>query len=173
MTCAQGRIRHGELTQFATPTTSKNAAKPNQVWTWNISKLATVVKRVFLNLYVVIDLFSRYVVGWMVAEHENGALAEQSLPRRSVATVSNPARCTTPNDSYGALRLCAYRQSRVEINPLDPGDTMTASALLSARDAQLSSSAATTARPSTVPVISLPGVLNANPGAAPPLTLCT
>lgn len=53
------------------------ADAPNQVWTWDISKLATFQAGVFLNLYVVLDLFSRYVVAWMLAEHENSALAKQ------------------------------------------------------------------------------------------------
>ena len=53
------------------------AAAPNQVWSWDISKLATYERGVFLNLYVVLDLYSRYVVAWMVAAHENSALAQQ------------------------------------------------------------------------------------------------
>ena len=44
---------------------------------WDISKLATHERGTFLNLYVVLDLFSRYVVAWMVAERENSALAKQ------------------------------------------------------------------------------------------------
>jgi putative transposase len=43
------------------------ASAPNQVWTWDITKLATCERGVFLNLYVVLDLFSRYVVAWMIA----------------------------------------------------------------------------------------------------------
>jgi putative transposase len=53
------------------------ATAPNQTWSWDISKLATMVGGVFLNLYVVLDLYSRYVVAWMVAERENSALAKQ------------------------------------------------------------------------------------------------
>jgi putative transposase len=53
------------------------AAAPNEVWTWDISKLATHERGTFLNLYVVLDLFSRYVVAWMVAARENSALAKQ------------------------------------------------------------------------------------------------
>jgi putative transposase len=53
------------------------AEAPNQVWSWDISNLATYERGVFLNLYVVLDLFSRYVVAWMVAAHENSALAQQ------------------------------------------------------------------------------------------------
>ena len=53
------------------------ATAPNQVWSWDISKLATYERGVFLNLYVVLDLYSRYAVAWMVAAHENSGLAKQ------------------------------------------------------------------------------------------------
>lgn len=51
------------------------ATAPNQVWTWDITKLAMITRGSWLYLYVLIDLFSRYVVGWMIAETENSALA--------------------------------------------------------------------------------------------------
>ena len=53
------------------------ATAPNEVWSWDISKLPTLIAGVFLNLYVVLDIFSRYVVAWMIATHENSALAKQ------------------------------------------------------------------------------------------------
>ena len=53
------------------------ATAPHQVWTWDITKLATTAAGVFLHAYVIIDLFSRYVVGWMVAEKECKHLAAQ------------------------------------------------------------------------------------------------
>jgi putative transposase len=53
------------------------ATAPNQVWTWDITKLATKEKGVFLMAYVIIDLFSRFVVGWMVASKECKHLASQ------------------------------------------------------------------------------------------------
>lgn len=56
---------------------SLTATAPNQVWTWDITKLATVHKGVFLMAYVIIDLFSRYVVGWMLATKECQHLAAQ------------------------------------------------------------------------------------------------
>ncbi len=55
------------------------ATGPNQVWTWDITKLPGPVKWVFFCLYVVLDLFSRFVVGWMVAARESGTLAEQLI----------------------------------------------------------------------------------------------
>jgi transposase InsO family protein len=56
---------------------SLTATAPNQVWTWDITKLATLERGVFLHAYVIIDLFSRYVVGWMVAAKECKHLATQ------------------------------------------------------------------------------------------------
>jgi len=56
---------------------SLTATAPNQIWTWDITKLATTQRGVFLMAYVIIDLFSRYVVGWMVATKECKHLAAQ------------------------------------------------------------------------------------------------
>ena len=51
------------------------ATDRNQVWTWDITKLPQLERGKWLYLFILIDLFSRYVVGWMVAETENSALA--------------------------------------------------------------------------------------------------
>jgi putative transposase len=56
---------------------SLTATAPNQIWTWDITKLATTKKGVFLNAYVIIDLYSRFVVGWMLANKECKHLAAQ------------------------------------------------------------------------------------------------
>jgi putative transposase len=56
---------------------SLTATAPNQVWTWDITKLATIHRGVFLMAYVIIDLFSRFVVGWMLAAKECKHLAAQ------------------------------------------------------------------------------------------------
>jgi putative transposase len=56
---------------------SLTATRPNQVWTWDITKLATHAKGVFLHAYVILDLYSRYVVGWIVANRESKNLAAQ------------------------------------------------------------------------------------------------
>jgi putative transposase len=55
------------------------AQQPNQVWSWDITKLHGSVKWSYHYLYVIIDIYSRYVVGWMIAERESAALAEQLL----------------------------------------------------------------------------------------------
>ena len=72
---SQDRRRQRAPQKHAMP--SLTATAPNQVWTWDITKLATNHKGVFLMVYVIIDLFSRFVVGWMVATKECKHLAAQ------------------------------------------------------------------------------------------------
>jgi putative transposase len=55
------------------------ANQPNAVWSWDITKLLGPSKWTYYYLYVVLDLYSRYVVGWLLAERESAALAEQLL----------------------------------------------------------------------------------------------
>ena len=55
------------------------ATGPNQVWSWDITKLLGPQKWTYFHLYVVIDVFSRYVVGWLLAPRETAELAERLL----------------------------------------------------------------------------------------------
>lgn len=53
--------------------------QPNQLWSWDITKLRGPVTWTYFYLYVVLDIFSRYVVGWLIAEGESADLAEQLI----------------------------------------------------------------------------------------------
>ena len=55
------------------------ATRPNQIWSWDITKLKGPVAYLYFSLYVILDLFSRYVVGWMVAARESAQLAERLI----------------------------------------------------------------------------------------------
>lgn len=55
------------------------ATRPNQVWSWDITKLMGPVKWSYFYLYVIIDIYSRYVVGWMVATRESAELAKRLI----------------------------------------------------------------------------------------------
>ncbi len=55
------------------------AVQPNEVWSWDITKLKGPVKWSCYHLYVILDIFSRYVVGWMIALRETAQLAEQLI----------------------------------------------------------------------------------------------
>lgn len=55
------------------------ATEPNQVWSWDITKLRGPVKWTYYYLYVIINVFSRYVTGWMLADAENARYAKQLI----------------------------------------------------------------------------------------------
>jgi putative transposase len=55
------------------------ATAPNQIWSWDITKLKGPVAYLYFSLYVILDLFSRYIVGWMVAAAESARLAERLI----------------------------------------------------------------------------------------------
>lgn len=65
------------------------ATAPNQVWSWDITRLRSALKWQYFYLYVLLDIFSRYVVGWLVAGAENAdlarALIEQSCDKHRIA----------------------------------------------------------------------------------------
>lgn len=84
------------------------ATAPNQVWTWDISKLATYVPGVFLNLYLVLDLFSRFPVAWMIAEHENSALAKQLFAEAITRYKLAPGSITVHNDRGAPMTSAGF-----------------------------------------------------------------
>lgn len=55
------------------------ADRPNTVWSWDITKVAGPVKWVYYHLYVIVDIYSRFTPGWMVATRESAALAERLI----------------------------------------------------------------------------------------------
>ncbi len=55
------------------------ATKPNQVWSWDITKLQGPERGVYYELFVIIDIYSRYVVGWTIAPAETGELAKSFI----------------------------------------------------------------------------------------------
>jgi putative transposase len=55
------------------------ASAPNTVWSWDITKLRGPAKWTYYYLYVILDIFSRYPVGWMVASRESAVLAERLI----------------------------------------------------------------------------------------------
>jgi putative transposase len=80
------------------------ATSPNHVWTWDITKLATLEKGIFLHAYVIIDLFSRYVVGWMVAAKECKHLAAQLFADTVAREGIEPGLTTVHSDRGAAMK---------------------------------------------------------------------
>ncbi|MFV0258110.1 MAG: transposase [Acidimicrobiales bacterium] len=55
------------------------AQAPNQVWSWDITKLAGPERGVYYDLFVITDIYSRYIIDWMIAETETGEIAEEFI----------------------------------------------------------------------------------------------
>jgi putative transposase len=70
------RERRAQATHPAKVKPELVATAPNAVWSWDITKLRGPAKWTYFHLYVILDIYSRYVVGWMVATRESAALAE-------------------------------------------------------------------------------------------------
>ena len=106
---------HGELTERRRQATHPAKVKPelvahgpNQVWSWDITKLHGPAKWTYFYLYAVIDVFSRKTVGWMVASAESARLAEQLL----AATI------TAEHVPAGQLTIHADRGSSMASKPV-------------------------------------------------------
>ena len=80
------------------------ATRPNEVWSWDITKLLGPVKWTYFYLYVILDIFSRYVVGWMIAPQESAALAERLIAETCAKYGIAPGQLTLHADRGGAMR---------------------------------------------------------------------
>lgn len=80
------------------------ATAPNQVWTWDITKLKGPAKWEYFHLYVVLDIFSRYVVGWMLATRESGNLAKQLLEESYLKQRIQPHQLVIHSDRGAAMK---------------------------------------------------------------------
>jgi putative transposase len=84
------------------------ATAPNQLWSWDITKLLGPAKWTYFYLYVILDVFSRYVSGWMVAYRESAELAKK-LIQETIVKYAIPA---------GQLTLHADRGRVMRSKPL-------------------------------------------------------
>ncbi len=84
------------------------ATGPNQLWSWDITKLRGPRKWSYFHLYVILDVFSRYVVGWMVANRESAALAEHLIADT----------CERQKIGTGELTIHADRGSSMRSKPV-------------------------------------------------------
>jgi putative transposase len=78
------------------------ATAPNQVWSWDLTKLRGPAKWTYFHLYVLLDLFSRFVVGWMLAHHESGVLARRLIAESCERQGIEPGQLTIHADRGSA-----------------------------------------------------------------------
>jgi len=80
------------------------ATAPNQLWSWDITKLLGPEKWTYFYLYVILDVFSRHVVGWMVADCESDALAKRLIDDTCMRQNIQPGQLTLHADRGSSMK---------------------------------------------------------------------
>ena len=104
----ENRERRRQRTHPAKKKPELMASAPNQVWSWDITKLRGPERGVYYELFVIIDIYSRYVIAWCVAAAETGELAKEFID----------AALTTQGIERGQLTLHADRGTSMTSKPV-------------------------------------------------------
>ena len=86
------------------------ATAPNQVWSWDITKLLGPAKWTYFYLYVMLDVFSRYVVGWLLAQRESADLAGRLIRESCQKQGIDPRQLTIHSDRGSPMRSQSVAQ---------------------------------------------------------------
>ncbi len=92
------------------------AHAPNEVWTWDVTKLPLIQRGVYLSLYVVLDLYSRFVVAWMVSKKENSALARQLMNEAVLRYDIDPGQLTLHQDRGSPMIAHGYLEEMMALD---------------------------------------------------------
>ena len=111
----QARERRNQLTHPVYAKPELLATAPNQVWSWDITKIKGPVKWSYYHLYVILDIFSRYIVGWMIAPRESAQLAEQLIAQTVAKQNIGPGELTLHADRGTSMRSKTVAQLLVEL----------------------------------------------------------
>lgn len=92
------------------------ATRPNQVWSWDITKLRGPVLWTYYYLYVILDVYSRYVVGWMIAERESEELAQELIHATCDKQGVQPGQLTLHADNGSAMIAKSVAQLLIDLD---------------------------------------------------------
>jgi putative transposase len=95
--------RRNQLCHPARPAPQVIARRPNQVWVWDITLLPSTLRYQCFYLYLVLDLFSRFIVGWLIGEKQSGDYAEQLLATSFKRFQLAPDQLTVHSDNGGPM----------------------------------------------------------------------
>jgi putative transposase len=99
----EARERRDQLVHPAYQKPELLATGPNQLWSWDITKLLGPAKWTYFYLYVILDVFSRYVVGWMVADGESAELAKRLIADTCAKQRIEPGKLTIHADRGSSM----------------------------------------------------------------------
>jgi putative transposase len=91
------------------------ARRPLEVWSWDITKLRTDTRGKYFELYVIIDIYSRFVVGWTVAERETGRHAKNFIARTYRQQGVKPGELTLHSDRGASMTSKTVAQLLVDL----------------------------------------------------------
>lgn len=111
----QTRERRNQLTHPVYTKPELLATGPNEVWSWDITKIKGPIKWTYFHLYVILDIFSRYVVGWMIAPRESAQLAEQLIADTVVKQNIAPGVLTLHADRGTSMRSKTVAELLVDL----------------------------------------------------------
>jgi putative transposase len=110
------RERRNQLRHPAYAKPELLATRPNQVWSWDITKLRGPVTWTYYYLYVILDVYSRYVVGWMIAERESEALAQDLIAATCEKQGIEPGQLTLHADNGSAMLAKSVAQLLIDLD---------------------------------------------------------
>jgi len=99
----ESRERRDQLTHPPYQKPELLATAPNRLWSWDITKLLGPAKWTYFYLYVILDVFSRYVTGWMVAPRESAELAKRLIEDSCAKQNIQPGQLTVHADRGSAM----------------------------------------------------------------------
>jgi len=108
------RERRDQCRRPAAPKPALEATGPNQLWSWDITQLKGP-NGVQYYLYVIIDVFSRYVVGWMIARQESAELAEKLISETCAKQGIGPEQLTLHADRGSTMRSKTVAQLLIDL----------------------------------------------------------
>lgn len=95
------------------------ATGPNQVWSWDITKLLGPVKWSYFHLYVMLDIYSRYVVGWLIADSEKASLAKRLIAETCEKQNVQPGQLTIHADRGASMMAKTTAQLLADLSIVD------------------------------------------------------
>jgi putative transposase len=117
--CSESRERRDQCRRPAYKKPELLARGPNAVWSWDITKLRGPQKWTYFYLYVLLDIFSRYVVGWLLAQRESAVLAKELIEASVRKEGIQPGQLMVHADNGGPMiaKSTALLMSDLGITP--------------------------------------------------------
>lgn len=111
----ESRERRNQLRRPSYEKPQLMATKPNELWSWDITKLLGPQKWTYYYLYVLLDVFSRYVVGWLIAERESGSLGAQLVSESCERQGIKPGQLNVHSDRGGPMTSKTLAQKYADL----------------------------------------------------------